>query len=156
MSLFLHSVHEQLPTKEKRLIRNNLNKKKEMHNKDTTVLIVDDDMRNSLALSKTLNQKGYKIILARDGLKAIQRLEQNPKTSIILMDLMMPEMDGYKAIEMIRAKEGFTDIPIIILTAKHMKGEKEKSISAGANDFLTKPIDIDELSQKMNTLLCSS
>ena len=156
VSLFLHSVHEKLPTKEKRVIRKNLNKDKEMQNKGSTVLIVDDDMRNSLALSKTLNQKGYKILLARDGTKAIQRLEQNPGTSIVLMDLMMPEMDGYKAIERIRNNHDFKNVPIIILTAKHMKGEKEKSMAAGADDFMTKPIDIDELLQKMNTLLCSN
>lgn len=118
--------------------------------------IESSEMVSLLDSAYSNNQKGYKILLARDGTKAIQRLEQNPGTSIVLMDLMMPEMDGYKAIERIRNNHNFKNVPIIILTAKHMKGEKEKSMAAGANDFMTKPIDIDELLQKMNTLLCSN
>lgn len=109
-----------------------------------TALVVDDDMRNVFALSKALSDRGLNVLKASNGLKAIEALsEQIP--DIILMDIMMPEMDGYEAMEKIRADKKYTNIPIIALTAKAMKNDREKCIEAGANDYLSKPVDIEQL-----------
>jgi CheY-like chemotaxis protein len=114
--------------------------------KEKRVLVVDDDMRNAFALSKLLGDKGLKVTIAPNGVKALEFLQAQPAGfDIILMDIMMPEMDGYDTIEHIRRDRRFRDLPILALTAKAMKGDAEKCIAAGANDYLSKPVNVDRL-----------
>jgi len=109
------------------------------------VLIVDDDMRNTFALSKALRAKGFEVLMAKDGEKGIAQLKARPDTEIVLMDVMMPGMDGMETIQRIRDIATFNKLPIIAVTAKAMLGDQEKCIAAGANDYLSKPIDMDKL-----------
>lgn len=109
------------------------------------ILIVDDDMRNTFALSKTLRNKGCEVLMAANGKKAVEIVEENSNIDLVLMDIMMPVMDGYEAMRLIRTSSESIKIPIIALTAKAMKGDREKCIEAGATDFLTKPVDVDKL-----------
>jgi len=113
--------------------------------KDKTILITDDDMRNIFALSSALQAYDLKIVIANNGREAIERLEEQNQIDLVLMDIMMPEMDGYEAMRAIRAKKEFAKLPIIALTAKAMKNDKEKCIEAGANDYISKPVDMDKL-----------
>jgi signal transduction histidine kinase/CheY-like chemotaxis protein/CHASE3 domain sensor protein len=110
-----------------------------------TVLVVDDDMRNVFALSKTLRMRGLNVVMAQDGHKALAQLEARNDIDIVLMDIMMPGMDGYETIRRIRSATQWQRLPIIAVTAKAMKGDREKCIEAGANDYCAKPIDIDQL-----------
>ncbi|MNX92762.1 Transcriptional regulatory protein YycF [compost metagenome] len=112
--------------------------------KDKTILITDDDMRNIFALSSALQAYDLKIVIANNGREAIEKLESN-QIDLVLMDIMMPEMDGYEAMRIIRSKKDFARLPIIALTAKAMKNDKEKCIEAGANDYISKPVDMDKL-----------
>ncbi|GGF78227.1 hypothetical protein GCM10007301_42770 [Azorhizobium oxalatiphilum] len=110
------------------------------------VLLVDDDMRNIYALAKILRGKGMEVILAQDGVKALGQLDEAPGIEIVLMDIMMPVMDGYEAMTEIRKRGGaFTQLPIIALTAKAMKDDRQKCLEAGASDYLAKPIDVPRL-----------
>lgn len=109
------------------------------------VLIVDDDMRNIFAITSVLEARGMKVIFAENGKVAMKMLEQHPHVDLVLMDTMMPEMDGIEATGVIRANPSFTNLPIISLTAKAMKGDREKCIEAGASDYVTKPVDPDRL-----------
>jgi CheY-like chemotaxis protein len=113
--------------------------------KDKKVLIVDDDMRNVFALSSLLEERGLRIDVGRNGKEGIKKLEENPDISLVLMDIMMPEMDGYEAMREIRKINKYKKLPIIALTAKAMQGDRDKCIEAGANDYLTKPVDADKL-----------
>jgi len=113
--------------------------------KGKTILITDDDMRNIFALSSALQAYDLKIIIANNGREAIERLEQHENIDLVLMDIMMPEMDGYEAMQTIRSKKEYAKLPIIALTAKAMKNDKEKCIEAGANDYISKPVDMDKL-----------
>ena len=113
--------------------------------KDKTILITDDDMRNIFALSSALQAYDLKIVIANNGREAIERLEEQKEIDLVLMDIMMPEMDGYEAMRAIRTKKEFARLPIIALTAKAMKNDKEKCIEAGANDYISKPVDMDKL-----------
>ena len=142
-SLFLHRVEKDLPADPQRMLR--MARDKDAVFKDKTVLVVDDDMRNVFALSSVLEYAGLNVIVGRNGREGITKLEDNPKTNIVLMDIMMPEMDGYEAMREIRKRSAFSKIPIIALTAKAMKGDRAKCIEAGANDYLSKPIDTDKL-----------
>jgi len=110
-----------------------------------TVLVVDDDMRNVFALSKALRGRGLKVLMAQDGFKALAQLESHPEVDIVLMDIMMPGMDGYETIRRVRAQSQWERVPIIAVTAKAMKGDREKCVEAGASDYCSKPIDIDQL-----------
>ncbi|MBF0614652.1 MAG: response regulator [Magnetococcales bacterium] len=110
-----------------------------------TVLIVDDDMRNIFALSKALRARGLKVLMAQDGTKAIAQLQANPQIDLVIMDIMMPEMDGYTAMQAIRSQQQWQSLPMIALTAKAMAGEREKCLQAGASDYLAKPVDLDKL-----------
>ncbi len=143
-ALFLHRVVADMPEEKRAAIRR-------LHDpaavfEDKRVLVVDDDMRNAFALSRLLKDKGLKVSLARNGVKALEALEDPAnKFDLILMDIMMPEMDGYETMRRIRAQPRFKNLPILALTAKAMKGDLEKCLEAGANDYLSKPVDIEKL-----------
>ena len=113
--------------------------------KDKTILITDDDMRNIFALSSALQVYDINIVIANNGREAIEKLEEVNNIDLVLMDIMMPEMDGYEAMKIIRQHKEFKKLPIIALTAKAMKNDREKCIEAGANDYIAKPVDIDQL-----------
>ncbi|MEJ5242239.1 MAG: response regulator [Desulfomicrobiaceae bacterium] len=111
-----------------------------------TVLLVDDDMRNVFALSSVLEDKGLTVLVARDGQEGLARLEEHAQeVDLVLMDIMMPVMNGFEAMAAIRAQKRFRDLPIIALTAKAMKGDRAKCIEAGASDYLAKPVDTEKL-----------
>ncbi|ARJ66965.1 hypothetical protein WV31_15450 [Magnetospirillum sp. ME-1] len=114
-----------------------------------TVLLVDDDMRNAFALSKVLRAKGLKVLIAQDGAKAISHLQAREHVDLVLMDIMMPGMDGYSTMGEIRKDPRFARLPIIALTAKAMPGDRDRCLAAGADDYLTKPVDMDLLRQAM-------
>ena len=121
--------------------------------KNKSVLIVDDDMRNIFALSSALQEYDFQIEIANNGHEALRKLDSNPDTDIVLMDIMMPEMDGYEAMSEIRKQNRFSKLPIIALTAKAMKNDREKCIEAGANDYISKPIEVDKLISMMRVWL---
>jgi CheY-like chemotaxis protein len=112
---------------------------------DKQVLVVDDDMRNIFALSSVLEPRGMSVITASTGFEAIDKLEATPSIAIVLMDIMMPEMDGYQTMRAIRQNAEFRRLPIIALTAKAMKGDREKCLEAGASDYLAKPVNTEQL-----------
>jgi signal transduction histidine kinase/DNA-binding response OmpR family regulator len=141
--LFLHQVEANLPKEKRQMLQMVHDKNAILANKN--ILIVDDDIRNTFALTTVLEDKNMEIIVAKTGKEALKMLETHPNIDLILMDIMMPEMDGYEAIQKIRVQERFRNLPIIALTAKAMKGDKAKCIEAGANDYLSKPIDTDKL-----------
>ena len=109
------------------------------------VLIVDDDIRNVFALTSVLEQHGLTVLYAENGREGIEVLEQYDDVAVVLMDIMMPEMDGYATTTAIRQMPQFAGLPIIALTAKAMKGDREKAIESGASDYVTKPVDTDHL-----------
>jgi CheY-like chemotaxis protein len=113
--------------------------------RDKTVLVVDDDIRNIFSLTKALENYQMKVLTAVDGKDALKQLDTNPDVDIVLMDMMMPEMDGYESISIIRKNSRFKELPIIAVTAKAMMGDRIRCISAGASDYITKPVDIDQL-----------
>ena len=117
------------------------------------VLLVDDDMRNLFALSKVLRGWGMQVSMAQDGHKALHVLSETPQVEIVLMDIMMPGMDGYEATRAIRSQPTLDKLPIIALTAKAMRGDREQCLEAGANDYLSKPIDLDKLASIMHVWL---
>jgi CheY-like chemotaxis protein len=122
----------------------------ESHTRDTSlggvkILIAEDDMRTVYALSALLRGKGAEVLVADNGREALSSLDEHPDVSVVLMDVMMPEMDGYEAMSLLRKDARFERLPVIALTAKAMKGERERCISAGASDYLSKPIDTEKL-----------
>jgi len=118
-----------------------------------TVLIVDDEPKNIFALSAVLKADGINCITAKNGIEGIANIKLHHEIDVVLMDIMMPIMDGYEAIKQIRMDEKMTSIPIIALTANAMKGDMEKCLVAGASDYVSKPVDIEELKNKMINLL---
>ncbi|HRW96205.1 MAG TPA: response regulator [Bacteroidales bacterium] len=142
-TLFLHRVESSLPEEKQKMLR--MTHSKEDIMKDKKILIVDDDMRNVFALSSLLEEKGLKIEVGRNGKEGLAKLEQFPDINLVLMDIMMPEMDGYEAIRRIRKNPKTKKMPVIALTAKAMQGDRDKCIEAGANDYLTKPVDTAKL-----------
>ncbi len=113
------------------------------------VLVVDDDVRNIFALSSVLERRGMIVKSATTGREAIEILEKEPGVAAVLMDIMMPEMDGYETIHHIREKQNLKKLPIIALTAKAMKGDRDKCLEAGASDYLAKPVNTEQL---LNTI----
>lgn len=116
-----------------------------MDNRAKTVLIIDDDARNIFALSAVLKAKKYNCIPALTAQEGLDILEQNNTIGIVLLDMMMPEMDGYEAVDIIRNNSKFTNLPVIAVTAQAMVGDKEKTLQAGASAYISKPVDVDEL-----------
>ncbi len=142
-ALFLHRVVGDLPLEKQRMLER-------LHVSDDalvgkTVLLVDDDARNIFALSSVLERRGMNVLTATTGREAIASLEETPNASIVLMDIMMPEMDGYETMQAIRAEAQWRRLPIIALTAKAMKGDREKCLEAGASDYLAKPVNTEQL-----------
>ncbi|MDM8566378.1 response regulator, partial [Candidatus Halobeggiatoa sp. HSG11] len=142
-TLFLHQVEAKLPTEKRDMLQMVHNKEAILRNKK--VLLVDDDVRNIFALATILEEKEMEVVIGQNGQEGLDLLAEHQDISIILMDIMMPEMDGYEAMRKIRVQERLRKIPIIALTAKAMKGDKVKCIEAGANDYLSKPFDGDKL-----------
>ncbi len=142
-TLFLHQLEADMPEKKREILRSLHNKEAVLE--DKKILIVDDDMRNVFALSSLLEEKGLKTIAAKNGKEGIDKLLNNKDINLVLMDIMMPEMDGYEATKEIRKKQEYKNLPIIALTAKAMKEDREKCIAAGANDYLAKPVDTEKL-----------
>lgn len=144
VSLFLHLVEENKNADSKRegfkklhLLNNILHKK--------TVLIVDDDVRNIYSLTKALEVLKMNVVTAIDGKEALKALDEHPDIDVVLLDMMMPNMDGYETATRIRANNKFQHLPVIAVTAKAMTGDREKCINAGASDYITKPVDVDQL-----------
>jgi CheY-like chemotaxis protein len=150
-ALFLHKTISNLP-KSKHLVMDNLYNKEAVFNAKK-ILLVDDDVRNVFALSTVLQERGMEIIKAGNGKIALEMLETHKDIDLVLMDIMMPEMDGYEAMRQIRSQGKLKSLPVIALTAKAMKDDKQKCINAGANDYITKPIDVDRLLSLMRVWL---
>ena len=142
-ALFLHRVVAERPDDRQPTI-------KKLHDREVMltgkcVLIIDDDMRGAFALSKLLGDKGLKVTIAHSGIQGLQILDTEPEIDLVLMDIMMPEMDGYETIKHIREQDKYQNLPVLAVTAKAMKGDAEKCIAAGASDYLSKPVDVDRL-----------
>jgi CheY-like chemotaxis protein len=150
-ALFLHRIEANLPEERRRTIRM-LHDSKALF-EDRKVLLVDDDMRNIFALSSVLQDKKMNVLVAKNGVEALDLLDKNKDTAIVLMDIMMPKMDGYEATQKIRQQACFINLPIIALTAKAMKEDRKKCIDAGANDYMIKPIEPDKLISLMRVWL---
>ncbi|MES2455049.1 MAG: response regulator [Bacteroidota bacterium] len=143
--LFLHLVEEkESDSRHKKPVSEKLGGLYEVL-KNKTVLIADDDVRNIFSLTKALEQHKMKVLAATDGKEALQILKQNPLVDIVLMDMMMPEMDGYESTREIRKIPAYKQLPVLAVTAKAMMGDREKCIAAGASDYISKPVDIDQL-----------
>jgi CheY-like chemotaxis protein len=155
-ALFLHRVESKMPEDKGAILR-------QIHNLDAVfagkkILIVDDDVRNIFALTSVLEssippENQMKVLFAETGNEGIAMLEQNPDIALVLMDMMMPEMDGYEVIRKLRSHSRFSQLPIIALTAKAMKGDREKCMEAGASDYISKPVDIEQLLSLMRVWL---
>jgi CheY-like chemotaxis protein len=143
VTLFLHLVETSLDPLKQRMIRAAQDKEAMLAGKK--VLIADDDMRNIFSLSCALAEKDIVIFEAENGVEALKRLDETPDIDLVLMDIMMPEMDGYEAMRRIRKDSRFKNLPIIALTAKAMKGDREESLTAGASDYIPKPVDMEKL-----------
>jgi CheY-like chemotaxis protein len=142
-ALFLHRVVAELPEGKQRMIR-------QLHESDEPlqgrkVLVVDDDIRNIFALNSLLERHSMNVVTANNGQEAIDIVERDQDFALVLMDIMMPEMDGYETIRRIRGNPKFRMMPIIALTAKAMKGDREKCLEAGASDYVAKPVNTDQL-----------
>ncbi len=142
-TLFLHQVEADLPEAKQKMLR--VVHDKEAILKGKKVLLADDDIRNTFALMTVLEEKEMEVVVANNGKEALEFLEDNPDVAVVLMDIMMPEMDGYEAIGKIRENPRHRELPILALTAKAMKGDKAKCIEAGANDYLAKPLEVEKL-----------
>jgi CheY-like chemotaxis protein len=142
-ALFLHRVQANLPAPKRQILE-------QLHSIDYLLagkkaLIVDDDVRNIFALTSMLERYQIQVLYAENGREGINVLENTPDIDVVLMDVMMPEMDGYETTSLIRQNEQFKSLPIIALTAKAMQGDREKCIEAGASDYITKPVDTEQL-----------
>ncbi|NCT81076.1 response regulator [Pseudomonas stutzeri] len=143
VTLFLHKVESDMPPERQKMLKSARSREKAFEGRK--ILVVDDDVRNVFALTSALEQKGALVEIARNGLEAIDRLQHDGTIDLVLMDIMMPEMDGFTAMQEIRKDSRFAKLPIIAVTAKAMKDDQDRCLSAGANDYLAKPIDLDRL-----------
>jgi CheY-like chemotaxis protein len=150
-ALFLHRVVADLPSEKQKMLEQ-LNRSDDALVRKK-VLVVDDDVRNIFALSSVLERRGMTVLKAGTGREAIDLLESTSDVAIVLMDIMMPEMDGYATMHAIRQKTSLRRLPIIALTAKAMKGDREKCLEAGASEYLAKPVDTDQLLSALRTWL---
>ncbi|MGV3654683.1 MAG: response regulator [Noviherbaspirillum sp.] len=150
-SLFLHRPYDSLPEAQRHMLEARREAASDLAGRH--VLIVDDDLRNIFALSSVLERQQMKVLFAENGRDGIEVLENNPAIEIVLMDIMMPEMDGYDTMRAIRRIPRFAKLPIITLTAKAMKGDRDKCIAAGASDYITKPVDVSQLLSLMRVWL---
>ncbi len=151
VSLFLHQSEAEMTPEHKQMHK--LARAREHTFEGKTILLVDDDIRNIFALTSALEQKGAKILIGRNGLEAIEALERNADIDLVLMDIMMPEMDGIEATRRIRKQARFEKLPIIAVTAKAMKDDQTKCLDAGANDYISKPVDLDKLLSLIRVIL---
>jgi CheY-like chemotaxis protein/signal transduction histidine kinase/CHASE3 domain sensor protein len=143
VTLFLHSVESSLPGEQQRLLRTARQRDAVLEGR--RILLAEDDVRNIFALTSVFEPLGVQLDIARNGREALERLQRPPEVDLVLMDVMMPEMDGLTAMRHIRAMPGGDELPIIALTAKAMADDRQQCLDAGANDYLAKPIDIDRL-----------
>jgi CheY-like chemotaxis protein len=148
VTLFLHQMEANLPPDRQRMLKEV--RKREAALEGRRILIVEDDVRNVFALTSLLEPKGVKIEIARNGKEALVALEKSrsqvdAKVDLVLMDLMMPEMDGLTCMREIRKQPHWKKLPIIALTAKAMRNDQEQSVAAGANDYIAKPLDVEKL-----------
>ncbi|HUR56336.1 MAG TPA: response regulator, partial [Opitutaceae bacterium] len=150
-ALFLHRVVTELPVEKQRMI-DQLHSSKEIL-RGRKVLVVDDDARNIFALTSLLENQEVEVVSATNGRTAIDIIHKTPDLSLVLMDIMMPEMDGYETMREIRQAQQFRSLPILALTAKAMKGDREKCLDAGASDYIAKPVNTDQLLSLMRVWL---
>ena len=142
-TLFMHRVEKNLPHRQREIVKQFYNREEVFKGKK--ILLVDDDMRNVFSLRKIIMDKSMAVVVAKDGKEALDQLANDPDIDLVLMDIMMPVMDGFEAMAEIRKQEKFAKLPVVALTAKAMKGDRKKCIDAGANDYLAKPIDPERL-----------
>ena len=142
-ALYMHRVEANLTERKRKVLRRLA--KHDPSLADRTVLVVDDDVRNIFALTSLLEGHRMNVLYAENGKRALAKLEEHPEIDVVLMDIMMPEMDGYEAVRRIREQQKWKELPVIALTAKAMKGDREKCLEAGASDYITKPVDSDQL-----------
>ncbi|MFP5240440.1 MAG: response regulator [Acidobacteriota bacterium] len=152
-TLFLHQMVKSMPPKKRELIATLYDKDKALRGK--TILLVDDDMRNLFALSHVLQEHGLNVLKAEDGRKALETLQSGQEVDLVLLDIMMPVMDGYETLAAMRQIPSLDGLPVIALTAKAMLEDRERCIAAGANDYLSKPVDLDRLLSKLRVWLYS-
>ncbi len=143
VTLFVHALNERLPAQQRQVLER-------LHDgpgvfEGKRLLLVDDDLRNTFALSGTLKKKGFDVHIADNGQMALNKLAELGTVDLVLMDIMMPVMDGYEAMARIRANPAHAELPVIALTAKAMPEDRRKCLEAGASDYLAKPIDMDRL-----------
>jgi CheY-like chemotaxis protein len=143
VTLFLHQVESDLPPERRRMLEQARDREGVFEGR--TILVVEDDVRNVFALSSVLEGKGAKVVIARNGREALSKMEAHPEIALVLMDIMMPEMDGLEATREIRKRPEWAKVPIIALTAKAMRDDQERCLEAGANDFVAKPLDVEML-----------
>jgi CheY-like chemotaxis protein len=143
VTLFLHQVESELPPAQQRLLKEARHREAVFEGRN--ILVVEDDVRNVFALSSVLEPKGAKVTIARNGREALAALEREPSIDLVLLDIMMPEMDGLEATREVRKNPSWQKLPIIALTAKAMRDDHERCLAAGANDYLAKPLDVDML-----------
>jgi len=142
--LFLHKVENQLSAERQTMLRTARNRDRALEGR--RILVVDDDMRNVFALTSALEHKGAQVDAARNGREALDKLHAQPDAfDLVLMDIMMPEMDGYAATREIRRVPRWQKLPVIAVTAKAMKDDQQRCLDAGANDYLSKPIELERL-----------
>ncbi|HEU4376113.1 MAG TPA: response regulator, partial [Telluria sp.] len=143
VTLFLHKVEAKLSTERQSMLKTVRGRDRVFEGR--TILLVDDDVRNVFALTSALEQRGARVEVGRNGFEAISKLDEVAAIDLVLMDIMMPGMDGMEAMRRIRADGRFGRLPIIAITAKAMKDDQEQCLAAGANDYLAKPIDLTRL-----------
>ncbi len=150
-ALFLHRVANDLPAEARAILSNPRRIDESLEG--STVLLVDDDVRNVFSLGSALKRYGITVLPARNGQEGLDVLDAHPEVDLVLMDIMMPVMDGYEAMRRIRSESRWRDLPVVALTAKAMKGDRQKCLDAGASDYVTKPVDMDQLTSVLRVWL---